>query len=107
MNYFECDLATEICIERFVCHTHSAPTELDWGACIIGNQLILVEAIWSTSIVEIFAAQRCSKQTTDATAFCAIGRAESRTTLRADGLSRIRFDALLLVHAPCAKALQR
>jgi hypothetical protein len=107
MNYFECDLATEIRVERFVCHTHGAPTEFDGDPGIISNQLVLIEATWPASIGDIFVVQRSAKQTIDATAICAVGRAESRTALRADRLSRIRFNALRLVHALCAKALQR
>src|SRR5262249_38886825 len=107
MNYFKRDLTAQVCVERFVSHAHGAPAELDRSACLIGNQLILVEAMYSASIVEIFVAQRYAQQTADAAAFGVVGPAQSRTALRPDRLSCRPFNALCLVHEPCAKALQR
>ena len=56
MNHFERDLATQIRVERFVCHAHGATAKLDWRPVIPSNQLILVELMWSGGVIDIFVA---------------------------------------------------
>src|SRR5262249_37973257 len=56
MNDFQCDFAPQICVERLVGHAHGAATELDWRAVITDDQLVLVEAIRSRSMTDIFIA---------------------------------------------------
>jgi hypothetical protein len=73
VNYFECDLTTEICVERFVCHTHGAAAEFDRGPGLISNQFVLVEAMWPASVLDIIAAQRSVQETINAKLFCAFG----------------------------------
>src|SRR5882724_664400 len=72
MNHFQGDFATQICVERFVCDAHGAAAEFDWLAIATINELILVEAVRSGSVIEIFAAQRSLEQAGKTRLFCAL-----------------------------------
>ena len=57
MDHLERDFATQVGVERFVGHAHGAAAEFDWLAIPTTDELILVEAMRSGSVIEIFAAQ--------------------------------------------------
>ena len=58
MDHLERDFATQVGVERFVRDAHGAAAEFDWLAITATDELILVEAMRSGSVIEIFAAQR-------------------------------------------------
>ena len=58
MDHLERDFATQVGVERSVGDAHGAAAEFDRLAIPITDELILVEAMRSGSVIEIFAAQR-------------------------------------------------
>src|SRR5262249_653169 len=84
MNHFKRDFAAQVCVECFVSHAHGAAAELDWSTIITSDQLVLIETIWTNSVIDVFVAQGGVHQKTDPKRFCVSGGAQSRSTLRAD-----------------------
>src|SRR2546423_15552278 len=104
MDHFKRDFAAQVCIERLVSNAHGAPTKLDWRPVFTCDQFILVEAMRSGGVIDLFVVQRAVEQTIDAYFFCAAGRGKLRAALRT---GRYRFGNRTLVHAACAKTSQR
>ncbi len=62
MDHLERDFATQVGVERLVGDTHGAAAEFNWLAITAIDELILVEARWSGSVIEILASQRSVQQ---------------------------------------------
>jgi hypothetical protein len=73
MDQLKRDFATKVGVERLVGDAHRAAAEFDWLAITAIDELILVETLWSASLIEIFAAQRSVQQTGKTRLFRALG----------------------------------
>jgi hypothetical protein len=73
MDHLERDFATQVGVERSVGDAHGAAAEFDWLAIPTIDELILVEAMRSGSVIEIFAAQRSVQQAAKTKLFRALG----------------------------------
>ena len=73
MDHLERNFATKVGVERFVRDAHGAAAEFNWLAITATDELILVEAMRSASVIEIFAAQRSLQEAGKARLFRALG----------------------------------
>ena len=73
MDHLEGDFATQVGVERLVGDAHATAAEFNWLAITAIDELILIETLWSASVIEICAAQRGMKQTVKTKFFRAVG----------------------------------
>ena len=73
MDHLERDFAMQVGVERSVGDAHGAAAEFDRLAIPTTDELILVEAIPSGSVIEIFAAQRSLQEAGKTKLFRALG----------------------------------
>ncbi len=73
MDRLERDFATQVGVERSVGDAHGAAAEFDRLAIPPTDELILVEAMPSASVIEIFAAQRSLQEAGKTRLFRALG----------------------------------
>jgi len=73
MDYLKRDFASQVGVERLVGDAHGTAAEFDWLAITAVDELVLIETLWSASLIDIRAAQRSMQQTRQTKLFSVLG----------------------------------